>query len=183
MWVQGAPAPGWIYSMQWLNLCMWFTVFWAKKHSWFAVWMFIWGLHMWVPARPTVFKLWLQLVQPLPSFLGSVPYCFLQASHSNPMVDTISNLMAPNLFCSIRINIPLKALPSEDDSPLQLPSALAKTSLLTLTHRTSFSFISFIWGNSWTTPAVSLCEHFGKWGDNLSPSWALRLAGGGSQVK
>lgn len=135
---------------------------------------------VWLPARLTVFKIRPQLVQPLPSSLGSAPCCFLQASLSNPVVDTTGNLIAPNLFGSIGINIPLKALPSEELSPLQLSSALAK---FPHTHRTSFSIISCIWGNSWTTPAVSLHEHFGKWSDNLSPSWALRLAGGGLQVK
>lgn len=134
-------------------------------------------------ARLAVFKLWAQLEQPLPFFLGSVPCCFFQASLSNPVVDTTGNLIVPNPFCSIRINIPLKAFSSEEPSILQLPSALAKSSLLMLAHRTSFSIISFIWGSSWTTPAVSLHQHFGKWGDNLSPSWALRLAGGGLQVK
>lgn len=78
------------------------------------------------------------------SFLGSVPCCFLQASLSNPVVDTTGNLIAPNPFCSTRINIPLKALPSEEPSPLQLPSALAKSSLLMLIHRTSFHFL--FWG-------------------------------------
>lgn len=91
----------------------------------------------------SVFKLWPQLLQPLPSFLCSVPCSFLQASLSNPVVDTPGNLFAFNLFCSIRINIPLKALSSEEPSPLQLPSALAKSSLLTLTGHPFLSFPLF----------------------------------------
>lgn len=93
-------------------------------------------------------------------------------------------LLLPTCFIAapVSINTLLKALASEEPS-LQLPSALAKPPLLTHTHRTSFSFISFNWGNSWRSPAVSLHEQFRKWGDNLSPSWALRLAGGGLQIK
>lgn len=83
----------------------------------------------------------------------------------------------------IRVNVLLKALPLEETSPLQLPSALANSPLLMRTHRTSFSFISFIWGNSWTTTAVSHHEQFRKLGDNLSPSYVLRLGGGGLQIK
>lgn len=71
--------------------------------------------------------------------------------------------LLPTCFAAapIKIDILLKALPSEQPS-LQLPSALAESPLLTHTRRTSFSFISFIWGNSWTTPAVSLHKQFRK---------------------
>lgn len=185
MRVQGVPAPGWTCSRCWLNsACNLQYSGPANK----AVLLFrcksevlaIEVLHGQSPARLTVSHVWAQPVQPLPSSLRSVPCCFFRASLSNPAAAPTGNLIAPDLFrCSSRWNkYLLKTLLSEEPSPLQLPSALAKCPPLMCTHRTSFSFVSFIWGNSWTTPAVSLRKQFRKWGDNLSPSWALRLASG-----
>lgn len=114
---------------------------------------------------------------------------FLATPSKYPLMILLWTPQATSLFptcvtaAPITVNVLLKALPLEETSPLRLPSTLANSPLLMCTHRTSFSLISFIWGNSWTTPAVSLHEQFRKWGDNLSPSYVLRLGGGGLQIK
>lgn len=167
------------------QLRMQFTVFWPSKQSCFALWMLIWCLsHLsasWaVACKARSLSRMSTACAAAAIFPSFSSCCFFRASLSNPTVDPTGNLIAPDLFrCSSRWNkYLLKALPSEEPSPLQLPSAFAKCPPLMCTHRTSFSFVSFIWGNSWTTPAVSLRKQFRKWGDNLSPSWALRLARG-----
>lgn len=88
------------------------------------------------PEPPSPLRLWTPQVIPL------LPTCFSAAP--------------------LRANLLLMALPSEEPSPLQLPSALSKSPLPRHAHRTSFPLVSFIWGNSWTIPAVSLHKQFRK---------------------